>query len=471
MNEPIASTIDGLWDSSIVPTLCDYVRIPNKSPMFDAEWRANGHMQHAVELLAAWCAVPAIEGLTVEVVTLEGRTPLLLVEVPGTAAGDSTVLLYGHYDKQPEFTGWREGLDPWSPVIRDGRLYGRGGADDGYALFGSLAALAALRAAGVPHARCVVLIEGCEESGSYDLPFYMDHLADRVGTPDLVVCLDAECGNYDQLWLTTSLRGMLLGTLEVSVLTEGVHSGAASGIVPSSFRVLRALLARIEDTTSGELATPLQVEIAADTRTQAEDVAATLGDVVTRRFPWAGVTRPVGDDAVELVLNNTWRPTLSVTGIGDVPSIRDAGNTLRPRTSAKLSFRLPPTLDAEAADTWVKRTLESEPPYGAEVTYRSEGAQGGWAAPAVASWLAQCLDDASNRRFGRPVRYMGCGGTIPFMKMLGERFPDVQFLITGVLGPHSNAHGPNEFLDIATGKRVTACVADVLSAHASRGSS
>ena len=468
MSDAIEDSVRTLWDDSIVPTLCDYVRIPNKSPMFDSNWQANGHMQRAAELLEAWCEVPAIDGLTVEIVTLPGRTPLLMLEVPATAATDETVLLYGHYDKQPEFTGWDEGLDPWTPVIRNGRLYGRGGADDGYAMFGSLSAIAALRAASVPHGRCVLMIEGCEESGSYDLPFYMDHLQDRISTPDLVICLDAECGSYDRLWLTTSLRGMLLGTLEARVLTEGVHSGAASGIVPSSFRVLRALLERVEDTATGELAAPLHVAIAADIEVQAREVAETLGAGVTERFPWAEQTGPIAEDPVELVLNNTWRPTLSITGIDDIPSVGNAGNTLRPQTSAKLSFRLPPTLDAQAADAWVKQTLETNPPYGASVTYRSEGAQAGWSAPSVAPWLADAIGEASERYFGKPVRYMGTGGTIPFMQMLGERFPDVQFMITGVLGPHSNAHGPNEFLDIETGKRVTSCVAQVLAAHANR---
>lgn len=468
MSDPIEDSVRTLWDESIVPTLCDYVRIPNKSPMFDSNWQTNGHMQRAAELLEAWCEVPAIAGLTAEIVTLPGRTPLLWIEVPSTATTNETVLLYGHYDKQPEFTGWEEGLDPWTPVIRNGRLYGRGGADDGYAMFGSLSAIAALRAESIPHARCVLMIEGCEESGSYDLPFYMDHLQDRIGTPDLVICLDAECGTYDRLWLTTSLRGMLLGTLQAQVLTEGVHSGAASGIVPSSFRVLRALLERVEDTVTGSLAEPLHVAIAADVEMQARDVAETLGAGVIERFPWAGQTGPVAEDPVELVLNNTWRPTLSITGIDDIPSVGNAGNTLRPRTSVKLSFRLPPTLDAQAADAWLKQTLEADPPYGASVTYRSEGAQGGWSAPFVAPWLADAIGAASQRYFGKPVRYMGTGGTIPFMQMLGEHFPDVQFMITGVLGPHSNAHGPNEFLDIETGKRVTCCVAQVLAAHANR---
>lgn len=453
-----------LWDESIVPALCDYVRIPNKSPNFDPNWERHGHMDEAARLLADWCRAQPIKGMSVEIVRLEGRTPLVFIEVAGD--NEDTVLLYGHLDKQPEFDGWSNGLSPWEPVIRDGKLYGRGGADDGYAVFGSLAAIRALQEQGVPHARCVVLIEGCEESGSFDLPHYIDHLEARIGTPSLVVCLDAECGNYDQLWCTTSLRGNLVGTLRAAVLTEGVHSGAASGIVPSSFRVLRLLLDRLEDPANGETRLPaLLCEIPAAREKQAVAAAEVLGDGVHRRFPWAGETRPVATDPVDLLLNNTWRPSLSVTGADGLPAIGSAGNTMRPWTAVKLSFRLPPTLDPIAAADIVKRTLESDPPLGAQVEFEVDSSMGGWNAPPVAPWLADSMQAASRAFFGKPALYMGTGGSIPFMGMLGEKFPGVQFLVTGVLGPNSNAHGPNEFLHIAMGKRITACVARVLADH------
>ena len=455
------------WDDSIVPVLCDYVRIPNKSPAFDPLWETHGHMSQAVRLLEDWASQAGLDGLATEVVTLPGRTPLLLVEVAGTGA-PGTVLLYGHYDKQPEFDGWEDGLDPWQPVLRDGRLYGRGGADDGYALFGSLTAIAALQAEGVPHARCVLLIEGCEESGSYDLPFYVDALRQRIGEPELVVCLDAECGNYDQLWVTTSLRGMLPGVLSVEVLSEGQHSGAAGGIVPSSFRLLRQLVERIENAMSGRLHPALYVDVPAEARQQLEAVAATLGDGVTSRFPWLDGVRPEAGDAVELLLNNAWRPSLATVGLGGAPDVGNAGNTLRPGTRAKLVFRLPPTLDAGAAARTIEAELTREPPHGARVRFALETPQTGWCAPTFAPWLRSSLASASQAFFDAPVMYMGMGGTIPFMKMLGDAYPQVQFLVTGVLGPQSNAHGPNEFLHIDTGKRLTACVARVLADHAGR---
>jgi acetylornithine deacetylase/succinyl-diaminopimelate desuccinylase-like protein len=456
--------IDGVWDASIVPALVDYIRIPNKSPHFDSEWHANGHMRRAVELLARWCEGSGVAGLTHEIVELEGRTPLLFAEVPGSTAGAPTVLLYGHYDKQPEFTGWREGLGPWTPVLRDGRLYGRGGADDGYAIFASLTAIAAVQRAGHEWPRCVLLIEGCEESGSFDLPGYLDALAPRIGEPVLVVCLDAEAGDYGHLWMSTSLRGLLLGTLRVDVLTEGVHSGAASGIVPSSFRIARRLLDRIEDSRTGRMLDALHVDIPAHARADAESTAASLGDTIVARYPWAGATRPTTTDRIELVLHNTWRPALSVTGFAGAPDVGQAGNTLRPYTALKLSIRLPPTLEPSHAAAAVQHALERDPPQGATVRFDHDGGQAGWAAPSLAPWLRRAFDAAAQRHFRTPVRYLGMGGTIPFLKMLGARYPDAQYMVTGVLGPQSNAHGPNEFLDIATGKRVTACVADVLCA-------
>ena len=462
-----------MWNDSVLPALQEYIRIPNKSPYFEPQWKTLGYMQQAAEHLQRWVDRCGVRGLSHRIVALPGRTPTLYCEVAGSAP--CTALLYGHYDKQPEFTGWADGLAPWTPVLRDGRLYGRGGADDGYAVFASLVALAALQAQGLPHPRCVLLIEGCEESGSFDLPFYMDTLAADIGTPDLVVCLDAECGNYDQLWLTTSLRGMLPGTLTVRVLTEGVHSGAAGGIVPSSFRLLRQLIERVESATSGRLIDALQVPIPDAVRGQARQVADVLGTMNVGRFPWAGGTNPsagAGPGPVaadELVLANTWRPSLAVVGLDGAPAIADAGNTLRPATAARLVFRLPPTLDAGLAATTVQDILEREPPHGAEVRFESEHPQTGWHAPASEAWLTTALEQASEAHFGAPLMTMGTGGTIPFMKMLGDRFADVQFAVTGVLGPHSNAHGPNEFLHIATAKRVTASVAHALLALARRG--
>ena len=460
------ASISGLWDAEIVPQLVEYIKIPNKSPMFDKEWAAHGFMDQAVAQLSGWARAQKIDGMTVEVVRLDGRTPLIFIDVPATDAGDDCVLLYGHLDKQPEMTGWADHLGPWKPVIEGDKLYGRGGADDGYAIFGSLAAILALRQQGVAHARCVVLIEACEESGSYDLPYYVDHLAARIGKPSLIVCLDSGCGNYDQMWLTTSLRGMTGGNLTVQVLDEGVHSGDASGVVASSFRILRQLLSRLEDQDTGKIV-PAQfhAEIPAQRVEQASQSAKVLGDAIYSKFPFVAGMAPITMDLGELVLNRTWRPALAITGVGGIPALDSAGNVLRPFTAVKISLRLPPTLDANKAGIALKKLLEADPPYGAKVTFDLEKAGSGWNAPALAPWLEASVDAASRAFFGPPPAYMGEGGSIPFMGMLGEKFPGAQFLITGVLGPHSNAHGPNEFIHIPTGKRVSMCVAKVIADH------
>ena len=456
------------WDEDIVPHLVEYIRIPCKSPHFDADWAANGHIDDAVELAEKWSRDQPIPGLKVEVVRLEGRTPVLYFELAGDVPG--TILMYGHLDKQPEMSGWRDGYGPWIPVLHEGKLYGRGGADDGYSIFASLLALQALKEQGIPHARIVGLIETCEESGSYDLPHYLDAMKSRVGDVDLVIGLDSGCGNYEQLWVTTSLRGLAAGTLTVEVLNEGVHSGDASGIVPSSFRIARLLLDRLEEATTGHIIpNEFYSDIPAERSEQAILAGKALGDPMLTRFPFAGNTAPMTDNHGQAVLNRTWRPFLSVVGADGLPAIKNAGNVLRPKTALKLSLRLPPLVDGQRATEDLKRILEADPPENAKVTFEADQSATGWHAPPTVPWLKEVVDAASNEFYGKPAMMMGEGGTIPFMAMLGDSFPDAQFLITGVLGPKSNAHGPNEFLHIAYAKKLTACVAQVIAGHASRG--
>jgi acetylornithine deacetylase/succinyl-diaminopimelate desuccinylase-like protein len=456
------------WEAAVVPMLKDYIRIPSKSPTFDQEWEAHGEIERALNLIVDWCRPRLPQGAHLSVERLPGRTPLLLIDVPGR--GDDCVLLYGHYDKQPEFTGWRDGLGPWEPVLEGPRLYGRGGADDGYSTFTSLTALRALQEQGASHARCVMLIEGCEESGSFDLPFYLDVLADRIGRPSLVIGLDSGCGNYDQLWATTSLRGLIAGNLSVALLREGIHSGYGSGVVASSFRVLRQLLDRIEDPETGAIHPGfLHVEVPAERLEQAAHLASFLNEDFYASFPLLDGAQPVTRDVNELILNRTWRPTLSITGAAGLPPLESAGNVLRPYTAVKVSVRIPPTCDATAAQARLKELLEAAPPYGARVTFEPEAEAYGWNAPPTAPWLGAAIERASQDFYGREAAYMGEGGTIPFMAMLGQRFPEAQFLITGVLGPESNAHGPNEFLHVPMATRLTAVVAQVIAAHAESG--
>ena len=463
--EQLSTSIGRTWDDSIVERLTAYVRIPNKSPMFDPQWEANGYMEKAVQLMADWCRAQPLPGARTDIRRLPGKTPLLLVDVPGELPG--CVLLYGHLDKQPEFTGWLPGLGPWEPVIREGKLYGRGAADDGYAVFSSLTAIAALKAQKVRLPRCVVLIEACKESGSFDLPAHLAALGDAIGEPSLVVCLDAECGNYEQVWCTTSLRGNLVGTLRVRVLTEGVHSGMAGGIAPTPFRILEQLIARLENPVTGDLLLDeLHVTLPADRRAQASTAAQVLGKSVAGKLPWADGVQPVCNDPAELLINSSWRATLAVTGAEGLPALGSAGNVLLPELAVKLSLRLPPTCDADRAAQAVREALVRDPPYGAQVSFDDGSATGGWNAPAFAPRLEESIARASRAVYGQDAVNIGCGGTIPFMGMLGTRFPRTQFFITGVLGPQANAHGPNEFLHIDYAKKLTACVSLVLADHA-----
>lgn len=463
----ILEVISSQWDKEIVPQLIEYIRIPAKSPAFDPDWAKHGYIDAAIKLAYHWVKRQNIAGLQIEIVQLTGRTPVLLFDVPAThgRATEPTVLLYGHLDKQPEMSGWREGFGPWTPVIEDGKLYGRGGADDGYAVFAALSAINAMDAQGVARPRCIGLIECCEESGSFDLPAYLDFLAPRMGRVALVIALDSGCGNYEQLWVTTSLRGLVNGTLKVDVLSEGVHSGDAGGVVPSSFRIIRALLERIDDMHTGHVHSPdFHCAIPNARITQAKQAAAILGDVIWRRFPWTQDSTPPHRriDLTELILQRTWRASLAVTGADGLPPLNIAGNVLRPGTALKLSLRLPPLITGEEAAEKLKQTLEADPPYQAKVSFTVESTATGWNAPETAPWLSAALDTASKNFYDRPAAYIGEGGTIPFMSMLGEKFPQAQMVVTGVLGPKSNAHGPNEFLHLPYAKRLTAAVTTIL---------
>jgi acetylornithine deacetylase/succinyl-diaminopimelate desuccinylase-like protein len=463
------------WDGDIVRQLTDYIQIPAKSPMFDGDWAAHGHIDTVMRNAAAWVQAQKVEGLTLEVVRLPGRTPVLFFEVAATRpqADNSaqTVLMYGHLDKQPEFSGWRNDLGPWTPKYEDGKLYGRGGADDGYAVYASITAIQALKDQKVAHPRIVGLIETCEESGSRDLLPYVDALRPRLGDVGLVICLDSGAGNYDQLWLTTSLRGNASGVLKVEILTEGVHSGDASGLVPSSFRIMRQVLDRLEDSASGRLLPEgFHCQVPAERLRQAQATAAILGDEVYKRFPWAhydcgGSTAfalPTTSDPVQALINRTWTPTLSVTGAEGFPALQDAGNVLRPYTAFKLSLRLPPLVDAAQAVQQLKALLEDNAPYQARVTFEGAQSATGWNAPDNAPWFEQALNDASQAHFGAPCGYIGQGGTIPLMNLLSQGFPKSQMMVCGVLGPKSNAHGPNEFLHVPYAKKLTAAVAHVI---------
>ena len=460
-SENLKKHIHDFWDSEIVPTLVDYIKIPNKSPSFDPDWEKHGHMDKVLNLAANWTEKNKPVGSEMIIKKSPERTPLLLLDIPGTKEGN--ILMYGHLDKQPEMEGWNDDLGPWKPVIKDEKLYGRGGADDGYALFASIASINALKEQKIDHPRILVLIEFSEESGSPDLPHYMDLCSDIIGSPDLVICLDSGAGDYKRFWTTTSLRGLIGLKMKVSVLKEGVHSGGASGHVPSSFRIARSLLSRLEDEKTGEiLLEELNTKIPDYRIEETKNLVSILGNEVVEEFPWANGMKPSTNNNVEGVLRRTWRPALSIVGSDGMPSTANAGNVLRPYTTLQLSMRIPPMVDPKKAVNAIEKILKDDIPYGASVELEFEEAAEGWNAPESKTWLLNAIEKASKKYFKQMPCTIGEGGTIPFMAMLGKQFPEAQFVITGVLGPQSNAHGPNEFLHIPFAKNLTCCISSII---------
>jgi|EP00670_Eutreptiella_braarudii_P007156 acetylornithine deacetylase/succinyl-diaminopimelate desuccinylase-like protein len=470
MQQTIADFIESKWDSECIPKLEEYIRIPCQSPGFDKDWESNGLLDDAMDLLHDWVKQQDVPGLTSKVMHETGRTPFMIVQVPGTVEGfGNRILMYGHMDKQPplDLELWSEGLSPYNPVIRDGKLYGRGGADDGYAIFSAITSIQAVKKAGLDHGPITIVVEADEESGSGNLPFWIEKIKPELGTPDVIFCLDSGALNYDQMWLTTSLRGAINGQLKVELLAEGIHSGIFGGIVPCTFRIVRQLLSRIENEMNGEVLVPeCHTDIPEDFKEQMKQLDELGPDVFTKDVPWLhegccgfqGLTSELG-------LANAWKPCLAVTGVSGLPPAENAGNVLRPYTGIVVSIRLPPAADAEKAMSAVKCVLERDPPHGARVTFSRGMQASGWCMPDLEPWLKDAVNGASEMFFNKPCGYQGLGGTIPFMGMLGEMFPSAQFVITGVLGPKSNAHGPNEFMDIAFTKKITCCVANLVNAH------
>ena len=448
-------------------TLIEFGNIPCLSPMFDEHWEESGHIEAAIQLLADWARQRSIADAHVEIHRLPERTPVLTVTVPATSATTGTCVLYGHLDKQPPLGDWSEGLDPYVPVRRGDRLYGRGLADDGYSVFAALLALESLEAAGRAHARCVVLIEASEESASSDLEAHLDALTDHLGQVELMICLDSGALTYDRLWVTSSLRGNVNVRVKVDVVPRALHSGLASGVVPSSFRVLRQLLDRVEDAETGKVLLPeLFTDIPDEHVEAARALTEEFGDVAAEGLEVLDGVRLMGKSSVKRQLRRTWRPALSIIGMGGIPEPEIAGNVLRTSTTAVLSMRLPPTVPSDVAADAMVDVLSADPPEGAHVSVTVDSRGDGWVAAARAPWLASALVAASRDAFGRDPGFIGEGGSIPFLAELGRRYPGCQFVATGLIGPDANAHGIDEMLHLPTFVGVTNAVATIVAAHA-----
>lgn len=463
----LKSAVSKIWDESGIPALSKFVEIPCKSPPFNPDWQTNGTFDKAINLFIDWATSQGIPGVKGEAIRLEGRTPLLFIEVPGTI--DKTILFYGHMDKMPESEGWDEGLGPWKPVLKNDRLYGRGAADDGYAALAPIIAIKALREQNLPYAKCVIVMEGTEECGSPDFPPYLDIIQKRIGCPDIVFALDAGGETYSQIWTVSSLRGLINGTLKIDILKTGVHSGNGSGVAASTFRIARQLLSRIEDEVSGKMLLPeFWVDIPPERIEQARAVANVIGKNLYEKIPFVESAKPVTDDVHQLLLNQTWRPFMEIIGAEGLPQIKQAGNVLRASTSLQVSIRIPPMLDPNKLAAKLKETLEKDPPYGAKVEYTLAQAAPGWNAPSLAPWLEQVLEKGSKDYFGDSVIFSGMGGAIGVINKMNTVFPEAQFIVTGVLCPGTNEHVANESLCIKSVKSITCVVAEILAKHAEK---
>eukprot|EP00930_Biecheleria_cincta_P001434 TRINITY_DN102578_c0_g1_i1.p1 TRINITY_DN102578_c0_g1~~TRINITY_DN102578_c0_g1_i1.p1 ORF type:complete len:509 (+),score=102.59 TRINITY_DN102578_c0_g1_i1:153-1679(+) len=454
------------WNAAM-PVLQDFVRIPNLTPLRDADWETNGLLDKATDHVANWVKAQNLDRCTVEIFKDEGNSPFLFIEVggtPGSPKAASTILMYGHLDKQPHGEGWDEDAGPTAAVIKDGKLFGRGAGDDGYAVFSCIIALKALQRQGVAHPRTVILAECSEESGSMHLSHYVQKLDGRIGTPSAVYCLDAGVEDYNRFWLNTSLRGALAATLEVSISSIAQHSGTAGGIVPDVHRIMRQLLARIEDVNTGRMLLPdFFTKIPVERQAEMKAASEALGYPQTsRKIPFLPGCHPVVDDAFQLYRANSWEPSMAVIGSEGIPGFASASPILATSHKIMLAVRLPPMVDPEIAAAAMKSVLERDPPCGAKVCVDFKFKVKGFHAGEVKPNLEKAMNQASEQIFGKPPGSFGCGGTIPLMNILQEMFPDASLIVSGILGPGSNEHGPNESMPIEYAKKFTACVSMIM---------
>jgi acetylornithine deacetylase/succinyl-diaminopimelate desuccinylase-like protein len=355
------------------------------------------------------------------------------------------VLLYAHHDVQPPGDAEHWHSEPFEPTERDGRLFGRGAADDKAGIAAHLAALRAYD--GAPPVGVVVLVEGEEEIGSPTLPAFLETYAELLAA-DVMVLADSTNWAVGRPALTTSLRGLVDAVVEVRTLEHAVHSGMYGGPVPDALTALVRLLATLHD-EKGDVAVPGLATGAADPLDLTEDQLRADAGVV---------------EGVELIGSGSlterlWtRPAVAVIGI-DAPTVAHASNTLVPVARAKVSLRLAPGDDSQRAMDSLVEHLEAHAPWGAQVTVHRGSAgepfQGSGSGPAY---------DAAHRAFGtawgvEPV-HTGVGGSIPFIAAFAEQFPAAQILVTGVEDPDSRAHGADESLHLGEFARV--CLAEAL---------
>lgn len=454
--------ITNCWQTETLEGLKNFIRIPAKSKNFDPNWAKNGYLKQALEQAVQWGQRLFPEG-TFTILEAPGLTPTLFFDIPANQHVGQPVFFYGHLDKQPETQGWAEGLGPWEPVIREGRLYGRGSSDDGYSFYMALTAVYALKKHQQSYPRVVGLYETDEESGSQDLPHYLKQVAPLIGSPACLCILDLSCKDYQRLWHTQSLRGVVMFELHVKVLDRPVHSGVCSGLVPSSFAVMRALLDRLEDPLTGQIKlSAFHTTIPVEHEHAMTALANLLGDQLYQCFPYAQSTQPRTTDLVEAIKRMSWQPSLSILGQDGLPSLQNASALLRTHTALTLSFRIPPYVDSQKALQQAIDVLTHDVPCNAVVEIKNAKAEDGFDAPMGTPWLMQAMHDCSVEVFGHAPGQLFEGASIGTMKHFQQAFPNSPFLNTGVLGPLENAHAPNESIHLGYATQLTQCLARLL---------
>lgn len=380
------------------------------------------------------------------------------------------VMLYGHLDKQPWMEGWAEGLGPCEPVIRGDFLYGRGGADDGYSAFTCMLAIKNLQNQGVKLPRCALVLETEEESGSPNLLRLLECAKDFIGKPDYMFCMDSGAFDYNQLWLTSSLRGINIVKLTVEFAKGGYHSGEVGGILPETFRVIRSLLDRIDNSQTGMVDDDFQVEIPAWARSEAEFMANLAGDDIHSKYDYHDGCVPMDKENLpDMYLNNTWRPNLSIVGANGLPDCGIAGNVVRASTSVKLSLRLPPTADPVATEAKLIEKLTTNVPHNAKVTVEGGHMGKGWCMKDMPEWFEGAVKRAGSDFFdGKNTGTYGMGGSIPFLAELNKMYPETFIVALGLIGPKANAHAPNECMCLSFAKKLTKALSHLIAEVAAK---
>jgi acetylornithine deacetylase/succinyl-diaminopimelate desuccinylase-like protein len=387
--EATAAYVEKWWADWYVKGLCEFIEIPNLSPMFDAEFYTNGTTQAAAKHVDDYINKLEIKGITKHSFTPEGKPPMYVYVVEANG-NDKNVMCYGHLDKQPWMMPWREGLGPTKAVIEGDFLYGRGGADDGYAPFSCALAIKNLQVQGLPHPRFALVLETEEESGSPNLLELLALSKEAIGTPDIMFCMDSGAFNWDQLWMTSSLRGIICLDVQIDCAHGGYHSGEVGGIVPETMRIMRHLLDRIDDSKTGMCCEALNCEIPERFKTEAKFMAELSGPEMYKKYHVCEGVDCMHEEGIDqMYLNNTWRANMAITGAAGLPAIQTAGNVCRPSTSMRLSIRLPPKVNPDDAYAAVTKLLTTDVPYNAKVICTSQGKGQGWCMGELSPWLTE----------------------------------------------------------------------------------